>query len=133
MTPVYAYQILLLWWAVDAAELHVQHCTKWYNYTPLLLTGHGLCYEGCLVPRVHLYLRAKQRVYHEVLAELWYKTDASYLQKFVKGHLPAADGTGLTALQPLVDAGQVEVMVALRQNLGVLCKTHMQIATAHIG
>lgn len=35
------------------------------------------------------------------------------LQELVKGHLPAADWTGLTTLQPLIYACQVEVVVAL--------------------
>ena len=39
----------------------------------------------------------------------------------LEGHLPVTDGAGLLPLQPLIDAGQVEVVVALCPDCRVVC------------
>lgn len=39
-----------------------------------------------------------------------------------KGHFPLTDGAGLLPLHPLVDAGKMEVMVALCPYCWILCK-----------
>lgn len=43
------------------------------------------------------------------------------LHDFFEGHGQATYGAGLLAIQPLVDAGQMEVVGALRPYLGILC------------
>lgn len=51
---------------------------------------------------------------------------------FLKRHGPAAHGAGLGAFQPLVQAGQVEVVAAAGQHFGVVLCVGIEAGGAHI-